>query len=357
MNIGIIGIQGYGASYFGALQSRPEDRALAVCDIDSGAAAKIAALHKVPFACADYRELLARPEIEAVFIATPHFLHYPMAMDALRAGKHVFCEKPLAIRSDHAEEMAALAREKGLVLGCHYNQRQSDYVKALRRAAGDGLLGEVYQANVRWMARWTRFMFDARTSWRLQPEKSGGGIFIGRGSHMIDAIWWILGRPGVRSIRADTHSRLTGSEVDDFASAVLRLDGGAVVNVQCSYVAHLAPFRERIQFELYGTAGGASYDGRGDSAEPQFKIGRCNSGNGQWEDLSSSLDAEAIAQERPVNVIHDFLDAAARNIDPVVTGEDAAYIVRLLEAGYESARAGREIELAPPMSAPGSRRR
>ena len=352
MNVAVIGIQGYGASYFDALGKRTDASALAVCDLDATAAGRVADAHGVKLRFTDYRELLKHPDIAAVFIATPHFLHYPMVMDALRAGKHVFCEKPLALRGDQADEMARTARQRGLVLTCHYNQRQTDYVKALRQLVQRGLLGDIYEANVRWMARWTSFMFDSRTSWRLQKDKAGGGILIGRGSHLIDAIWYILGKRPIRSISASLHNHLTGTQVEDFASAILRFDGDLTVRLQCSYVAHSAPFRERMEYELYGTLGGASY-ARGDGVESALRVGRCHLADGRWEDLAGHLDLPALACAKPVSLVDDFLDAIAEHRDPTVTGEDAAYITRVLEAGYESARTGKEVAMTTtPTHAP-----
>ncbi len=350
MNVAIIGIQGYGASYFEALRRRAEVRVLAVCDLDALAAARVAEAHGVARSFTDYRELLKLPELDAVFIATPHFLHYPMVMDALRAGKHVFCEKPLAIRSDHADEMARTARERRLVLTCHYNQRQTDYVQALRQVVQSGLIGDLYEANVRWMARWTSFMFDARTSWRLQKDKAGGGILIGRGSHLIDAVWYILDRRPIRAIRSTSHNYLTGTEVEDFATATLIFDGNLTVNLQCSYVAHIPHFGDRMEYEFYGTRGGASFC-RTDGVAAPLRVGRCRLADGQWEDLSGQLVPATGAGAKPLTIVDDFLEAIAQRTAPLITAEDAAYITHVLNAGYESARTGREVAI-PSTSSP-----
>lgn len=343
MNIGIVGVRGYGRTYFRSLESRPDAQVVAVCDLDGAAAEQVAAASGVPHWFADFNDLLALPQVDAVFVATPHFLHHPMVMAALQAGKHVLCEKPLAIAPEHADEMARTARERGLTLTCHYNQRQTPYMKALRHLVQSGALGDVYQVNARWMARWTGFMFDARTSWRLNMDKSGGGILIGRGSHLIDAIWSALGRPVVEAISADLHFRLAGTQVDDFATATLRLAGGGRVCLQCSYVAHAAAFGDCLEYEAYGTEGGASF--RKVDGEEAFAFGRTRMSDGAWEDRSAELDWEAIGAGRPTNVIHDFLDAVTAGHDPDVTGEDAAVVTHILAAGYESARTGHEVRI------------
>jgi len=342
VRIGLVGIRGFGRSYLSALSGRDDAVVAAICDLDAAAAAALAAEHRVPHWFTDYGELLATPDLDAVFIATPHHLHHPMVMAALAAGKHVLCEKPLAIRAEHATAMAAAARAAGLTLTCHYNQRQTVYIKALKHLVDHGLLGDVYHVNARWMARWTRFMFDARTSWRLAMEQAGGGILIGRGSHLIDAIWWALGRPEVESIRADLHHHLTGAEVEDFAAATLRLAGGAVLQVQCSYVAHAAACGECLEYEAYGSAAGAWYR-RADGGEPALRYGHCRLDDGGWEDHTAELDLDALAAAPPTSIIDDFLEAVAAGREPLVTGEDAACITRILCAGYESAKRGCEV--------------
>lgn len=82
-----------------------------------------------------------------------------MTMAAIAAGKHVFCEKPLAMNAREAEEMVQAAKAAGVKLGCHYNRRQSPHVKMLKQAVSQGLLGDVYAMNAKWMARYTAFMF------------------------------------------------------------------------------------------------------------------------------------------------------------------------------------------------------
>lgn len=163
----------------------------------------------------DYREMLERKEIDVVFIATPHFLHYQMIMDALRAGKHVLCEKPLAMNRGEAEEMVRTADGLGLKLGCHYNRRQTAQVKLLKDIVSRDVLGEVYAVNIKWMARYTGFMFSPNSAWRTEKSKAGEGILIGSGSHMIDAAFTIMGSHDIQSISANISSRLTGLEVDD----------------------------------------------------------------------------------------------------------------------------------------------
>ncbi len=342
INVGIIGLQGYGGSYFHTFARRNDVRVLGICDTLPEALAAKKAEYNVPFAGTDYRELLAQP-IDAVFIATPHFLHHRMTMDALQAGKHVLCEKPLALTWQHAEEMARTARSVGKLLGCHYNQRVNFPTLVICEALAKGLLGEVYQFNAAWMARHTSFMFDPVTTWRQSREKSGGGILIGRGSHLIDAVLYMLGHPPVQSVYATVTNRLTGYEVEDLAMATIRLAGGCTVQIDCSYVAHHAAYKERFGYEVLGTRGGLFFE-KTDGVEV-CRCGGCHLPSSEWISYEDQIDLDAIRRRNVQSVVDDFLDAIQQERDPLVTGEQAANVTRILEAAYESAREGKVITL------------
>ena len=134
IQVGIIGLQGYGGTYFAVLSALPYVTVRAVCDTKEEVLNRAADKHRIPLRFTDYKKMLEDEKIDAVFIATPHFLHYRMTMDALQAGKHVFCEKPLAMNAKEAKEMVETAAERGLILSCHYNRRQSSLVKLLKDA-------------------------------------------------------------------------------------------------------------------------------------------------------------------------------------------------------------------------------
>jgi predicted dehydrogenase len=341
IRVGIIGIQGFGSTYFKTLESIQNVTVTALCDIDVKAARSMAANYGVVFVCSNYKDLLAYDGVDAVFIATPHYLHHSMTMDALRAGKHVFCEKPLAITSQHAWEMAKTSRELGLVLSCHYNRRQTAPVKMLRDIIAQGILGEIYVFNVKWMARWTGFLFDNTTSWRVSKEKAGGGILIGRGSHMIDAALYILDYPKISSIYSHISTKLTGFEVDDYAFLSMRLANGGLINMECSYENNIPNYQEKIEYEVFGTKAGA-FCSMVDGLQT-IKVGHCEYPQNKWVDLSDGLNLSSYENAEPKTIIGDFIIAIQTERDPIVTAEQGAFITQILEAAYRSSDAGREI--------------
>jgi predicted dehydrogenase len=344
LRLGVVGLNGYGSTYFKSLAGHADAQITAVCDANPAVLRAAAEQHGIAHAFANLDALLASGTTDAVCIATPHFLHHPMVLAALRAGQHVFCEKPLTITSAHADELTATARSVGRVLTCHYNQRTRDHIANLRWLARSGLLGDIYHINAAWMARHTEFMFDTATTWRQSRAKSGGGIFIGRGSHLIDAALHMLDFPAVEAITATVSNKLAGYEVDDFAHATLRLAGGVTLTIECSYLLHLPGPTETQHWELFGTKGGATFHNlKGTPA--QLSVGRCAFPAETWTDLLPELDLAAARAAAPRSILDDFIRAVLDRREPFVTGEQAAYVSRILEAGYRSADTGREVVL------------
>lgn len=342
LKVGIIGIQGFGRRHAELLTTVPNVAIRAACDIREEALAGFARQYGIPQTFTDYRNMLAQADVDCVTIATPHHLHPRMVTDALLAGKHVLCEKPLAIRAADADIMVALAKQKRLKLACHYIFRLAPQIIGLKKAYDAGLLGEVYYVSMRWLARHTDFWFREDTGWRVVKAQAGGGILMGRGSHLIDAIWYVLGKPPVTSVYATCSNRLVGQEVEDFAAASIRFANGCQVNLECSYVLHLPEHEQRHEYEVYGTKGGAIARLLG--ARPGLFVGRCELPGNEWTDLLPVIGDETSKAE-PSSVIEDFILAVREDRPPLVSGEDAAIITHIIEAAYRSADEGREIKL------------
>ena len=140
----------------------------------------------------EYSELLKDPEIGAVHICTPNYLHYQMAKDALNAGKHVICEKPLTTTKEEAEELCALAKEKGLVNATNFNIRFYPLMHQLKALVNKGDMGEIFSVNGSYLQDW--LFYDTDYNWRLEPEQSGESRAIADiGSHWMDLIEFVTG--------------------------------------------------------------------------------------------------------------------------------------------------------------------
>jgi len=224
----------------------------------------------------DWEGLVARRDIDLVSIVTPNFLHAPMAIAAASAGKHVFCEKPLAINAKEAEEMYRVAEAAGIVHAVDFNYRKVPAVQFMRRLIRAGRLGSVRQFRAAYLQDWGN---EARLprSWKFRSSGSGAGALIGVGSHAIDLARYLVGelervvatteiwvkeRPVPTSslafepVRAE--AELAAVDVDDSAYFLGRFAGGAIGVFEISRCA--AGRKNQLALEIHGSLGSVCYD-------------------------------------------------------------------------------------------------
>ena len=172
-----VGLVGVGAaaqvSHIPALLKSEGVELVALCDRDPEKAARVAQKFQVPRHVSRIDELLADDSIDAVDICTPNFLHAPMAVAALEAGKHVLCERPLARSAAEAAEMGKAARKADRVLACAVQHRFRADAQLLRTFVSKGELGEVYHAKAGWLRLLTEWDSE---EWRRQKREAGGEI-------------------------------------------------------------------------------------------------------------------------------------------------------------------------------------
>jgi predicted dehydrogenase len=257
----------------------------AICDV-ADLAAKAARKLGIPNAFSDYRTLLKHPEVDVVHITTPNKFHCEMSMAALRAGKHVVCEKPLAMHTRETARILKAVRASQRVFAVNYNVRFYPAILQLRRLVASGELGDIIHVNGSYLQDW--LFKDTDYNWRLLPEEGGKLRAVADiGTHWMDTVLFILGAR-ISSVFADLSTfhkqrRRPLGEVqtfakaekkmkyasyqvftDDFASVLLRFANGARGNLGVSQVA--AGRKNCIRVEIYGSKKSAWWC----SEEPEF---------------------------------------------------------------------------------------
>jgi xylose dehydrogenase (NAD/NADP) len=206
-----------------ALEQAAAAEPLAIASRDPDRARDLARRHRLERVHADYASLLADPDVDAVYVPLPNALHRTWALRALEAGKHVLCEKPLALDAGQAEEMAAAAERAGRLLMEALMYRFHPRMRCLR-ASLEGVPIRRLEAS---------FAFRLRgEGYRLRPEL-GGGALLDVGCYLVDLVRWLLGEP--ERVAADRHLGPTG--VDLSCSALLGFPGGAVASLYASFEA------------------------------------------------------------------------------------------------------------------------
>ena len=239
----------------------------AVCDPAPGRAAEVAAEFNIANAFERHEQLLAMDDVDLVLIGVPNVFHAPIAIAALDSGKHVLCEKPMAVSSVEGAQMIAAAKRAGKLLSVNQHMRFHPTAQAMREAVADGRLGNVYFTDVRWMRS---AGIPGYGSWFTRRELAGAGALFDIGVHMLDLGMFILGFPEVARVSARVTSFLgeqgvglggwgidrgdAGFDVDDTAVATLSLAGGGTLRM---HVAWAAFAKEEERVTVLGTQGGA----------------------------------------------------------------------------------------------------
>jgi predicted dehydrogenase len=215
------------------LQSHPQAEVVLLCGRNEERRRAMAERLGVPETAADYREVVARPDIDAVTITTPNASHHEIAIAALAAGKHVFCEKPLAMNAGEAEAMARTARDAGLVNQVAFTFRYTHCVSRLRALLREGAIGQPFF--VRMVGEgWGDLRPGATVAWRHQAKLAGAGMLADMGSHYFDLVNWIMGPVAevsgllhtVARTRPDAQGRPTPVDTDDLAHVWFRTADG-----------------------------------------------------------------------------------------------------------------------------------
>jgi predicted dehydrogenase len=193
VRLGVIGAGGFAEiCHVPGLQSHPRAEVVALCGRNRERCEAMAARLGVPETITDYRELVARPDVDAVTITTPNVAHHPIAMAALAAGKHVFCEKPLAMNREQATELRRAAEASGLIHQVAFTFRFTHCLRRLREELARGTIGRPFYARVR--GEWFGDLRSgARVGWRHVQALAGGGMLADMGSHYFDLVHWIIG--------------------------------------------------------------------------------------------------------------------------------------------------------------------
>ena len=193
-------------AHFPALSRIEDVRIKYACDLIIEKAQKAKEKYpKIEQVITDYRIALEDKEVEAVFVLTPNYTHYTVTMDALRAGKHVFCEKPITVNYALSVEMAEEAKKQGLTLNIGVCNRYQRSVELLREMMDNGKFGNPY--HVVCSFRHCRSIPGLGGAFTTKSE-SGGGVLIDWGIHFLDLILYILGSPSLQSVTCDTYSEM-----------------------------------------------------------------------------------------------------------------------------------------------------
>ena len=337
LKFGIIGAGNIAPVHATAIQSIPDAELVAVADPDPKHAGAVVAQFggKV---YSDYHDLLACSDVDVVTLCVPHYLHAPITLEAAAAGKHVLCEKPMAISLTECDAMIAACKKAGVTLGVIFQGRFEPLAIQLKEAIDAGVLGRLLwvSANVFWHRT---DAYYKTAPWRGTWAHEGGGVLINQAVHALDLLLWLVGKPAQVTGRIRTLNHQI--EVEDCAMAQLEFENGQIGVVQATTIA-IPGYPERI--EIYGSKGSAIYHKGAGQLEWHFldaskdHLEKVEASNG----AAQPMDISPIAHTAQFK---DFADAIREKRRPKVSGEDGRISIELIEAIYRSSRQNTTIAL------------
>ena len=353
LRIGIIGCGGIAnGKHMPALKKQKDVQMVAFCDIIEERAVKAAKDYGTPDAktYTDYKELLEDKTIDVVHVCTPNKEHSFITIDALEAGKHVMCEKPMAKTYAEAKAMLDAAKRTGKKLTIGYQNRHTPQALYVKQACDEGVLGDIYYANAIALRR------RAVPTWGvfLNEDEQGGGPLIDIGTHALDLTLWCMNNYRPKMVVGTKYRKLADQTqtanawgdwdpkeftVEDSAFGFVVMENGATIILQSSWALNILDASEAA-FRLCGTKAGAdTVDGARING---VKYGRqyvekpaLNAGGVAFYDGTSASPSDLDMAQ--------WINAIRTDSDPCVLPEQALCVTRILEAIYTSSETGKPV--------------
>jgi phthalate 4,5-cis-dihydrodiol dehydrogenase len=329
LHVAVLGLGRIGPSHARAVSETPGVRLVAIADVDEAKRQKVLAEHPGAVGMSDYRDALALPEVQAVLIALPHWLHGQAGVDAANAGKHILIEKPMATSVAECDAMLAAVRANNVQMMIGHTQHVSPVGMAVKQALSEGRIGAIIMGIDQWNKPYNP---ESRPPWMMDRAR-GGGMQLMDGVHMIDRVLWhVDSRPvAVKAMmRAATHPRYP---CDDTSQGMIEFENGVVVTLnRIAYRTGVVLYGG----DYFGTEGQLKY------REPYGRVGE----RGVWIGRDERWEELPLPTANGLHTQFERFATALANGDPMpVSAEFGRQVMAVSEAMERSAATGREVRL------------
>ena len=314
----------------------------AVMDIDEAKAREVAGKYNVPKSYTSDTDLVNDPEVQAVYIATPVNVHARQVISAAEQGKHVLCEKPLALEIKDCRRIVEACRDAGVKLGVGLMMRFHECHRAIKGAIETGKIGRPVMAR----AQLTCWYPKIAGAWRQDPKLGGGGALMDLGVHTVDLLRMFLGE--VESVTGFAENVVQDYPVDDSSVLLLKFRSGAQGVVESFF--NIPDAAAQNALEIYGTKGCILAKGTiGQGSSGSFTIYSSTEDKGYEAVQTRDAGGMSVLKVSPeaVNIyraeIEAFADAILNDTDPPISAEDGIRSLAVVLAAYTSSAEGRAI--------------
>ncbi len=345
--IGIIGTGQIGKRHIERYADIEGVEIVAIADADEKEVARVAEKHGIAKTYTDFRELLKRDDIEAVDVCLHNNLHSPVTIESLRAGKHVYCEKPIAGTYADGKAMAEEAKAQGKMLHIQLAQLYSMETKAAKKLITEGALGKLYHARVVGFRRRGRPFVDGyATANFVKKEVAAGGALIDLGGYQISQMLYLLGLPAVSRVSGKIYQetsmdeerrKSSGYNVEEFATGFVRCKTGLTIDILEAWAAHMGAYQGG---SILGATGGIQLDPFSYHTtfcdlemNSTFELGAVNT---RWNRTHPNEDAYESSQ-------HHWIAVLQGRVELLPTAQLALNTALISEGIYLSDREDREV--------------
>ncbi len=338
IKIGVVGL-GIGRNHIANYKKHAGAEVVAICDTDEAKLSRVGDEHGIKNRYKSLGEMLAAHKLDVVSIATPNKFHAPLTIEALKAGCHVLCEKPMAMSAAEGRRMVETAKKTGRRLMINFSYRFMPVSLALKEQVDAGVLGEVYFARSIWHRRWGLPKFGG---WFGIKKLSGGGPLIDLGVHRLDLALWLMGYPKPAAVLGSAYDKLAAPaakaakvefDCEDFAVGLVKFKEGMTLELEASWAAH-RPEAEFMETWIFGSKGGLVHRNVGGRYEFEAEI-FAKEGNSRLAKRIVSFD-----QKVPSAMEH-FVDCILAGKPHMATGEEGVKVMQILDGIYKSAATGK----------------
>ena len=336
-----IGILGTGiiirGSHIITLQNHPHVEIVAVGNLHPESLNRLAADFNIPKTYTDFAEMAGDPNIDAVVNALPNYLHAPVTIQMLEAGKHVLCEKPMAMSVSEGEQMIKAANQAGCKLMIAHMWRFDREIIWLRNLVASGKLGKIFKAKSHEVLIYDVFGEDPSTkSWFVDRTLAGGGAMTDMGIHSFDTLRFVLGDARPTKVFANIGTYFKDIEVEDSATLMLEFDGGITALIEAGWYNLFADEKQGFT-QIFGSKGYA----RAVPSELRMDV------VGEWSFIQPQIPPRK--QQEDLSAfqaqMNHFVDCIRKNQEPSPGGKDGLWAIRVLEAAYHSAKLGKSVDI------------
>ncbi len=275
----------------------------------------------------DYKEMLDKEEIEAVIIATPTNTHLEIALDCLKANKHILIEKPIARNVSEAKQINAASKKYKKQVMVGMNLRYRPDAMLMKSLVISGELGDIFYIRCGWLRKQSN-----EQKWFINKSQSGGGVIIDLGILILDLALWILNDKKIKSVSVQKFNHNT-KDVEDSAIGLVRFDDDRVISFEVSWGLHSE--WDKFHLAAFGTEGTAHLN-------PLRAYKRMESSHIDYT-VTNQANQTNLFKKSYENELKHFIGVVRENTPVISTGDDAVTLMKLLEALYKSAKHKKEI--------------